>query len=88
MVPGGITLWPTWVVVTDVQLAVKDIGAVFSSTCISMHASASLSFRQPSLLFILLSSTHSMKFQHQPFRARRKHPRNAQVLHKVLQCRP
>ena len=35
MVPGGMTLWPTCVVVTDVQLAVKEMGAVFSSTCTS-----------------------------------------------------
>ena len=35
MVPGGITLWPTCVWVTAVQLAVKEMGAVFSSTCTS-----------------------------------------------------
>ena len=33
VVPGGITLWPTCVWVTAVQLAVKEMGAVFSSTC-------------------------------------------------------
>ena len=33
VVPGGMTLWPTWVVVTAVQLLVKDMGAVFSRTC-------------------------------------------------------
>ena len=32
VVPGGMTLWPTWVVVTAVQLLVKDMGAVFSRT--------------------------------------------------------
>ena len=32
-VPGGITLWPTCVAVTGVQAAVKEMGAVFSSTC-------------------------------------------------------
>ena len=37
VVPGGMTLWPTWVVVTAVQLLVKDMGAVFSRTCISQQ---------------------------------------------------
>ena len=37
VVPGGMTLWPTWVVVTAVQLLVKDMGAVFSRTCISQR---------------------------------------------------
>ncbi len=33
MVPGGMTLWAICAAVTGVQLAVKEMGAVFSSTC-------------------------------------------------------
>lgn len=33
VVPGGMTLWAICVAVTGVQLAVKEMGAVFSSTC-------------------------------------------------------
>ena len=33
VVPAGMTLWATCVDVTGVQAAVKEMGAVFSSTC-------------------------------------------------------
>jgi hypothetical protein len=35
VVPGGITLWATVVELTAVQLAVNEMGAVFSKTCTS-----------------------------------------------------
>ena len=47
VVPGGMTLWPTWVVVTAVQLLVKDMGAVFSRTCISQQCTHHLPLCHP-----------------------------------------
>ena len=47
VVPGGITLCPTCVWVTAVQLAVKEMGAVFSSTCAAQHQTSQGEQRYP-----------------------------------------